>query len=114
MREIKGRAPIDQAETLHYGGRHSVRNVRRKIAERAVNNPPEPAGRQLGARCALIDGNDPAYFQRLNLGSFGRKLSLIVQNFKLRLGNLQAASFPLVFDFAIERHKLAWFEAIPQ
>src|ERR1700682_5583214 len=103
MREIESRAPIEQIKTLHQRGRHSVRNIRRKVAERSVNDPSEPARRKLGAGCALINGNNPAYFERLNLAGFVRKLSLIVQNFKLWLGNLQAAPLPLVFHFGVER-----------
>src|SRR5260370_23315203 len=114
MRELKSRAPVEQTETLDQRGGCSVGNVWGKVAERAVDSPPKPAGRKLGAGCTLIDGNNPAYFQRFNLACFVRKLSLIVQNFKLRLGNLQAASLPFAFHLAIERHKLAGLETVAQ
>src|SRR5262249_40428226 len=64
-----------------------------------------------------VNGNNAADLQRFNDWSTPRIKFLsfhLVQNFKLRLGNLQSAGLPGFFNLAVERDHLPGLESVAQ
>ena len=113
----KRRPAIKQFQSAGNCGRNTVRNIRRQIFQRAMNDATKPARCELGIRRRFIDRHDAADFERFNvLGGFQVKLAFAaaVQKLKLRLGDLKAAAFPSFFHLAIERDELAGLEAVTQ
>src|SRR6185312_2597890 len=118
MHLSKSRPPVKQLQTARDRGRNAIGNIRGQVFQCAMNDAPEPARRKFGIGGRLIDGHDTADFKRFNVfGGFQVKLVFAtssIQEFKLRLGDLKAATFPALFHLAIESHELAGLETITQ
>src|SRR6266481_5271292 len=87
----------------------------RKILQRSVDGPPEPARGQLGVRRRFVDWNNASNFERLNFRSlFRREIAVDIEHLELRLLDLQSLAFPVSLHFAVERYQLARLEAVTQ
>ena len=63
-------------------------DVRRQVLQRAVDHPPEPARRYLPAACRLVNRHNPPDLR--GLGNRLRNVAILfIQNFKLRIDQLQ-------------------------
>src|SRR5262249_25723539 len=69
MNALKGQAAVDQMQTATESRGYAIRDGGRKVAERSMDDAPEPARGQLAARGGLIDGNDASNLERFDFAS---------------------------------------------
>ncbi len=105
----------DQAQVLAHGGRYRIRELGREIFQNAVDDAPKPARGQAALAGRLVDGHDPADFERgcgFLLCAFGL-VGGIAENFELRLDELQISA-ALLLHLAVKGYQLSGLEAVAQ
>ena len=113
---LKRIAPRRKLHLFAYARRDAVGNVGREFLHYAMKHIAKPARIQLPDR--FIDGNDPAYLDRLLQAFFDqafRFVFVLSENFDLRLHDLESGFrelSPSFFYLAVQGQHLSGFEAI--
>ncbi len=108
MRMLEGQAAIDEAHAPAHNRRNRVRNVGLQLFEHAEDDAAKPASAELALAGRFINRHDAAYLERLPLAIVARlrrRFAGIVQDFKLRLHDLQSLTAEVaLLDSAVKRH----------
>src|SRR5689334_12397700 len=95
-----------------YRGWNRIRKLRWKILQSGMDDAAKPARREPSLTGRLVNGDDPADFQRS--GGFLLRVALlgrISQDFELRLHQLQLSA-AILFHLAVKSHQLSRLEAV--